>query len=71
MLSYRFWCSKNTDSKNLRLVKTKNRRTMLSLYCSVCGSKKAIFIKEQEAKWLLTMVRKTPLLGILWWYNDT
>ena len=69
MLSHWFWCSKNTDSKNLRLVKTKNRRTMLSLYCSVCGSKKTRFIKEQEAKGLLTMVRKTPLLGTLCWYD--
>ena len=42
---------------------------MLSLYCSVCGSKKTRFIKEQEAKGLLTMVRKTPLLGTLCWYD--
>ena len=50
MLSYCFRCHKNTDSKNLRLVKTKNGRIMLSLICSVCGSKKSRFIKEQEAK---------------------
>ena len=52
MLSYCFRCSKNTDSKNLRLVETKNGRIMLSINCLFCGSKKSTFIKEQEAKGL-------------------
>ena len=49
-------CRKNTESKNPKVVKkTKNgRRRMLLLKCAVCNSKKSKFIKEQEAKRLLS-----------------
>ena len=48
---------------------TKNCRIMLSSKCALCGNKKSIFIKEQEAKGLLsnlgirTPLSKIPILG--------
>ena len=55
MLSYCLRCRKNTESKNPKVVKTKNGSIMFSSNCVVCGSKKLRFIKEQEAKGLLSM----------------
>ena len=54
MLSYCLKCRKNTESKNPKVVKTKNGRAMLSSNCAVCGCKKSKFIKEQEASVLLS-----------------
>ena len=72
MLSYYcFKCRKNTESKNLKVAKTKNGRIMLLSKCAVCDSKKSKFIKEQEASGLLislgikTPLNKIPLLGSL------
>ena len=71
MLSYCLRCRKNTESKNLKVVKTKNGRIMLLLKCAVCDSKKSKFIKGQEAIGLLssleikTPLSKIPLLGSL------
>ena len=48
VLSYCLKCRKNTES--LRVVKKKNRRMMFLSSCTVCGSKKSRFIKEQKAK---------------------
>ena len=42
---------RNTESKNLKVEKTKNGRMMLLSNCTVC--KKSKFIKEQEASGLL------------------
>ena len=51
MLSYYcLKCRKNTESKNVKVAKTKNGRIMLLSKCAVCNSKKSIFLKEQEAK---------------------
>ena len=49
MLLYCLKCRKNTESKNPKVVKTKNGRIMLLSTCAVCDSKKSKFIKEQEA----------------------
>ena len=38
---------------------------MLSSNCAVCGNKKSRYIREQEAKGLLIMIGKIPLLGLL------
>ena len=44
---------------------TKNGRTMLSSKYDVCGTKKSIFMKEQEASGLLNSLDiKTPLSNI-------
>ena len=40
MLSYFLKGRKNTESKNPKVVTTKNRRTMLLSKCAVCDSKK-------------------------------
>ena len=55
MLSYRLKCKKkNTKSTNLKVIKTKNGRTMILSECATYGSKKSRFIKKQEAKGILT-----------------
>ena len=73
MLSYCLVCKKNTENKDSKIVKTKNNRLMLLnvLKCAICCNKKSKFIKEQEAKGLLsnlgikTPLSKTPLLNVL------
>ena len=60
MLSYCLKCRKNTESKNPKVVKSKNGRTMLLSKCSVCNSKKSKFRKEQEARGLLSFGIRTP-----------
>ena len=51
------------------MLKTENDRLILSSKCAVCGNKKSRFIKEQEAKGLLsslglkTPLNKIPLFG--------
>ena len=67
MLTYCLKCikkyKKNVDCK---LLETKNGRLMLLSKCALCGSKKSRFMKEQEAKELLSNVGlKTPLSKIL------
>ena len=69
MLSYCLKCRKNTESINLKVSKTTNGKTIIFSTCAICGSKKSKFIKEQEAKGLLsnlgirTPLNKIPLLG--------
>ena len=71
MLSYCLKCRKNTESKTPKVVRTKNGRIMLLSKCAVCNSKKSKFIKEQEARGLLSSIRiktplsQIPLLGLL------
>ena len=71
MLSYCLKCRKITDSKNPKVVKSKYARIMLLSKCPVCNSKKSKFIKEQEARGLLsslgirTCLSQIPLLGLL------
>ena len=62
-------CRKNTENLNSNIFKTKNGRLiMLSKYAE-CGFKKLRFVKEQEAKGLLsslglkTRLSKIPLFG--------
>ena len=46
--------TKNTESKNPKVARTKNGRIMLLLKCAVCDSEKSKFIKEQEPSGLLS-----------------
>ena len=68
MLSYCLKCKKK-KSINPRLSKTTNGKTMILSKWTVCGSKKSKFIKEQQAKGLLsnlgirTSLNKISLLG--------
>ena len=58
-------CRKNTESLNSKVFKTKNNRLNMQSKCSDCGIKKSRFVKEQEAKGLLSNLRiKTPLSKI-------
>ena len=69
MLSYCLKCKKNTESINPKVLKTTNGKTMILSKCTICGSKKSKFIKEQQAKALLsnlglrTPLNKIPVLG--------
>ena len=69
MLSYCLKCRKNTESIDPKVLKTTNGKTMILSKCAICGSKKSKFIKEQQAKRLLsnlgirTPLIKIPLLG--------
>ena len=65
MLSYCLKCSKNTESKNPKLVKTKNGRIILLSKCAMWYSKKSRFIKEQEASGLLSSLGIKALLSNL------
>ena len=47
------------------MLNTKNGKPFLLLKCAVCGNKKLSFIKEQEAKGMLSgLGLKTPLSNI-------
>ena len=62
MLSYCLKCRKNTKSKDPKVIKTKNRRTILLPKCLVCNNKKFKFLKAQEARGLLSSLGiRTPL----------
>ena len=69
MKSYCLKCRKDTENINRRVWKTSNGRTMLLSNCAICNSKKSRFIKNQEAKGLLsnlgirTPLSKVPILG--------
>ena len=61
MLSYCLKCSKNTETKNPKVARTKNGRIMLLSKCAVCDSKKSRSIKQHEASGLLSSLGiKTP-----------
>ena len=53
MLSYCLRCIKDTESKNLKVVRAKNGRKMLLSKCAKCSSKKLKFLKKQQTKVLL------------------
>ena len=54
MFSYCLKCRENTESKNPKIVRTKNGRIMLLSKCEVCAGKKSKFIKEHEPSGLLS-----------------
>ena len=62
MKSYCLNCRKDTVNINPRVSNTSNCMTMILSKCAICGSKKSRFIKNQEAKGLLSnLVIRTPL----------
>ena len=52
-LSYFLKSRKKTESKNPKVIVSKNGRIMLLLKCSVCHSEKSKFLQNKEAKGLL------------------
>ena len=69
MRSYCLKCRKNTENINPKVSKTSNGKTMVLSKCAICDSKKSRFIKNAEAKGLLsnlgvrTPFSKVPILG--------
>ena len=69
MKSYFLKCRKDTENINPKISKTSHGRTMVLSNCAICNSKKSRFIKNQEAKGLLsnlgirTPLSKVPILG--------
>ena len=70
MKTYCLKCKTNTDNIDPKMFRKKNRLLMQSK-CSDCGTKKSRFVKEQDAKVLLsnlgikTPLSKIPLLNVL------
>ena len=71
MKTYSVRCRKDTENIDPKMVRTKINRSVMQSKCSVCGNKKSRFVKEQEAKGLLsnlgikTPLSKIPLLNVL------
>ena len=62
MKSYCFKCRKDTENIKPEVLGTSNGKAMILSKCAICGSKKSRFIKNQEAKGLLSNLRlKTSL----------
>ena len=68
MKSYCLKCRKDTENINPSVSSTSNGKAMILSKCSICGNKKSRFIKNQEAKGLLSNLglrkplRKVPKL---------
>ena len=63
--TYFLKCKKDTATIDSKMVKIKNTRLLMQSKCSVCGTKKSRFVKEQDAKGLLSQLGiKTPLSKI-------
>ena len=64
-------CRRDTENIDPKMVRIKNNRLVMQSKCSVCRTKKSRFVKEQEAKGLLssleikTPLSKIPLLNVL------
>ena len=64
-------CRRDTENVDPKIFRTKNNRLMMQSKCAICGIKKLRFVKEQEAKVLLsnlgirTPLSNIPLLNIL------
>ena len=54
MLTYWLKCNRDTENVDSEMLKTKNGGTILFSKCTLSGSKKSKFMKEQEAKGLLS-----------------
>ena len=71
MKTYCLKCKTNTDNIDPKMFKTKNNRLLMQSKCSVCKNKKSRFVKEQDAKGLLsqlgikTLLSEIPLLNVL------
>ena len=69
MRSYSSKCRNDTENINPKVSSTSNGKTMILSKFATCSSKKSGFIKNQEAKGLLsnlgysTPLSKVPILG--------
>ena len=64
-------CKRDTENLDSKIFRTKNNRLIMQSKCNDCSMKKLRFVKEQEAKVLLsnlgikTPLNKIPLLNLL------
>ena len=66
MKSYCLKCRKDTANINPKVSSSINGNAMILSKCAICGSKKSRFIKNQEAKVLLSNLGiRTPLSKVL------
>ena len=69
--TYCLACKKDTKNTNPKIVRNRQNRLMIQSNCSICGSKKSRFIKEQKALGILsnlgirTPSSQVPLLNVL------
>ena len=70
-MTYCLKCKTNTENIDPRVVRTKNNKLLMQSQCTDCKNKKSRFVKEQDAKGLLsnlginTPFSKIPLLNVL------
>ena len=71
MKTYCVKCRRDTENFDPKMIRTKNNRLIMQSKCPVCEIKKSRFVKEPEAKGLLsnlgikTLLSKIPLLNVL------
>ena len=71
MKTYCVKCKNDTESIDPKIFKTKNNRLLMQSKCSVCKNRKSRFVKEQDAKGLLSNLginipfSKIPLFSVL------
>ena len=71
MNTYCVKCKKDTENIDPKMFRTKANKLIMPSKCPVCGIKKSRFVKEQEAKCLLsslgirTPLSKIPSLNVL------
>ena len=66
MNTYCVECRKYTENIDSEMFRTKNNRLVMQSKCPVCRTKKSRFIKNQEAKGLMSNLGiKTPLSKLL------
>ena len=54
MKTYCFKCKKDTHNIDPKMFGTKNNKLLMQSKCNVCNNKKSRFVKEQDAKGLLS-----------------
>ena len=65
MKTYCLKCKKDTDNIDSKVFIIKNNRLIMQSKCSIWKNKKSQFVKEQDAKGLLSNLEtKTPLSKI-------
>ena len=65
MKTYCLKCKTNTSNIDPKMFKIENNRLLMQSKCSICGTKKSRFVKEQDAKGLSSNLGiKTPLSKI-------
>ena len=71
MKTYCLKCKKDTENLDFKIFETKNNRLIMQSKSTDCGIRNSRFLKEQEAKGLLsnlgvkTPLNKIPLLNLL------